>query len=111
MTISNKTRRLAVGVAITALSAGLLTTSPAFARVDTVVHPAPDGCDVTTTGYVGSAQCAFASTAFQVVVRCSDGSYRNGPWITGPSPKWSNASCYNNAPEPYATDVWINLPD
>ena len=112
MSISKKVRRLAVGATVTALTAGGLVAAVATpASADTVLHPVPEGCKLSTTGYVGSAQCAYSRYTFQVVVRCSDGSYRNGQWMTGPSPYYASASCYQNAPQPYATDVWINLPD
>ncbi len=112
MNFSQKVRRLTVGAAATVLTAGGLVAAVATpASADTILHPAPEGCKLTTTGFVGSAQCAYSRVTFQVVVRCSDGTYRNGGWMTGPSPYYSSASCYQNAPQPYATDVWINVPD
>jgi len=109
MSISNPIRRLTVGVATTALITGGLVgiASPAAAGV----HTPPDGCAAEMTWYVGSVQCAYGSYAFQALVRCSDGTYRTGPWMEGPSPWWSQASCYNNTPNLTATDVWVNVAD
>lgn len=108
MSISKRVRRLTVGAAITALATGGLISvaSPASAGV----HTPPPGCRAEMTWYVGSVQCAYGgSYAFQALVRCSDGTYRTGRWLTGPSPWWSQASCYNGTPNITATDVWVNL--
>ncbi len=94
---------------MTALTIGgfIGTASTAHA----VVHPTPPGCDSFHTLYVGLAQCASSGHVYQALVRCSDGTYRTGPWLRGPSPVWSpSGSCYTGR-NTWVTDVWVNVAD
>jgi hypothetical protein len=91
------------------LSAGgfIGSVSPAHA----VAHTPPPGCKVEQGYYYGIAQCAYSSYQYRALVRCSDGSWRTGPWINGPSPVWSFATCQTSGkPWIVATDAWVDVP-
>ncbi|MFG3421656.1 hypothetical protein ACIBTZ_20420 [Micromonospora sp. NPDC049460] len=105
MSISKIIRRVALGAATTSMAVGGLVgvASPASAGV----HQPPAGCFAEMGWYYGIARCNYGMPAFQVLVRCNDGTYRTGPWLQ-PGPTWSQANC--NHPR-WATDVWVNLAD